>query len=129
MKPYRVPELLARMRLARRHREERTDERAVPVFAVGPLRVDRASGQVLVDGREVDLTSTEYKLLMALVTKAGSVVTQRQLLKETWGAGFVTQTQYLHVFMASLRTKLESNPARPRLLLTEPGVGYRLISE
>ncbi|HEX7603546.1 MAG TPA: winged helix-turn-helix domain-containing protein, partial [Polyangiaceae bacterium] len=104
-------------------------EKALPVFSVGSLRFDRDSRQVLVDDREVHLTPIEYKLLTALVRNAGRVVTHQQLLKEAWGPKYATQTQYLHVYMGHLRAKLEAEPARPKLLLTEPGVGYRLASE
>jgi len=93
------------------------------------LRVDRASRQVLVGDREVHLTPIEYKLLTALVRNAGRVVTHQQLLKEAWGPRYATQTQYLHVYMGHLRAKLETEAARPKLLLTEPGVGYRLAAE
>lgn len=128
-KPFGLSELLARMRVARRHIEGRSDEKALPIFTVANLRVDLGSRQVHVDGREVHLTPTEYKLLTALVKNAGRVVTHQQLLKEAWGAKYATQTQYLHVYMGHLRAKLETEAARPKLLLTEPGVGYRLASE
>jgi two-component system KDP operon response regulator KdpE len=128
-KPFGLSELLARMRVARRHIEGRTDEKALPVFEVGGLRVDRGSRQVLVDDREVHLTPIEYRLLTALVRNAGRVVTHQQLLKEAWGPKYATQTQYLHVYMGHLRAKLETEPARPKLLLTESGVGYRLAGE
>lgn len=128
-KPFGLSELLARMRVARRHLEGRTDEKAVPVFVTGGLRFDLGSRQVLVDGKEVHLTPIEYKLLTALVRNAGRVVTHQQLLKEAWGPRYATQTQYLHVYMGHLRAKLEAEPARPKLLLTEPGVGYRLVAE
>lgn len=128
-KPFGLAELLARMRVARRHLEGRSDEKALPVFATGGLEVDRTSRRVTVDGREIHLTPTEYKLLIALVKNAGRVVTHQQLLKEGWGPKYATQTQYLHVYMGQLRGKLEAEPARPKLLLTEPGVGYRLVDE
>jgi two-component system KDP operon response regulator KdpE len=123
-KPFSMSELLARLRVARRHAESRATERAELTFALGALRVDLARRQVIVAGRPVSLTPIEYKLLTVLVRNAGWVVTHQQLLKEVWGVRFGTQTQYLHVFMGRLRHKLE--PARPRLLLTEPGVGYRM---
>jgi len=82
-----------------------------------------------VSEREVRLTPTEYKLLVALVRHAGKVLTHQHLLKEVWGPGRAGQTQYLHVYMGHLRTKLEADPARPRLLVTEPGVGYRLRAD
>jgi two-component system KDP operon response regulator KdpE len=128
-KPFGLSELLARMRVARRHLEGRSDESAVPVFTVEGLKVDLGNRQVVVDGREVHLTPIEYKLLTALVRNAGRVVTHQQLLKEAWGPKHATQTQYLHVYMGHLRGKLEREAARPRLLLTEPGVGYRLVAE
>lgn len=128
-KPFGVPELLARMRVARRHLEGRVDEKAVPEFAVEGLRVNLGTRQIHVGDREVHLTPIEYKLLTALVRNAGRVVTHQQLLKEGWGPRYATQTQYLHVYMGHLRAKLEAEPARPKLLLTEPGVGYRLAGE
>jgi len=127
-KPFGVEELLARIRVARRHRDEvaGTDE---PVFTVGDIRVDLSSRQVFVQDRETRLTPTEWRLLTTLVRHAGKVVTHRQLLKEAWGPGSVSQTQYLRVYMGQLRHKLEAEPARPRHLMTEPGVGYRLKLE
>jgi two-component system KDP operon response regulator KdpE len=128
-KPFGLSELLARMRVARRHLEGRTDEKAPPIFTARGLKVDLANRQVSVDGSDIHLTPIEYKLLTALVRNAGRVVTHQQLLKEAWGPRYATQTQYLHVYMGHLRTKLESAPARPKLLITEPGVGYRLVTE
>jgi two-component system KDP operon response regulator KdpE len=84
---------------------------------------------VSVSGAEVHLTPNEYKLLTTLIRHAGKVLTHRQLLKEVWGPGQVQETHYLRVFMATLRRKLEADPARPRYLLTEQGVGYRLASD
>ncbi len=117
------------MRVARRHIEGRSDEKAAPVFSTFGLRFDPGSRQVVVDGIEVHLTPIEYKLLTALVRNAGRVVTHQQLLKAGWGPKYATQTQYLHVYMGHLRAKIEAAPARPKLLLTEPGVGYRLATE
>jgi two-component system KDP operon response regulator KdpE len=128
-KPFGLSELLARMRVARRHLEGRSDEKALPVVSIGALSIDLGGRKVVLDGREIHLTPIEYKLLTALVKNAGRVVTHQQLLKEAWGPKYATQTQYLHVYMGHLRAKLESEPARPRLLLTEPGVGYRLRTE
>ncbi|CAN5632379.1 two-component system response regulator KdpE [soil metagenome] len=128
-KPFGLSELLARMRVARRHIEGRSDEKALPIFSVGNLRVDRDSRQVHVSDAEIHLTPIEYKLLTALVRNVGCVVTHQQLLKEAWGPKYATHTQYLHVYMGHLRAKLEAEPARPKLLLTEPGVGYRLAAE
>jgi two-component system KDP operon response regulator KdpE len=90
------------------------------------LKVDLASRQVFIKDEEIHLTPIEYRLLSVLIRHAGKVVTHTQLLKEVWGPVYTDQQQYLHVYMAQLRKKLESEPARPRLLINEPGVGYRL---
>jgi two-component system KDP operon response regulator KdpE len=124
-KPFGVNELLARLRVALR-RVERGGQ-AEPLVEVGPLRVDLARRIVLVDGREVRLTRTEFKLLALLVRHAGKVLTHRQILREVWGPA-ATEPHYVRVQMAELRKKIEAEPARPRLLVTEPGVGYRLRS-
>jgi two-component system, OmpR family, KDP operon response regulator KdpE len=128
-KPFGVGELLARMRVALRHAARVAGQPDDPVFTVGDLRVDLEHRQVFVDEREVHLTPTEYKLLITLVRHAGKVLTHRQLMKEVWGANTVTQTPALRVHMTQLRHKLERDPAQPRHLLTEPGVGYRLKAE
>ena len=125
-KPFGVGELLARMRVALRHAARAAGQPDEPVFTDGDLRVDLERRQVFVNEREVHLTPTEYKLLITLVRHAGKVLTHRQLLKEVWGANTVTQTPALRVHMTQLRHKLERDPAQPRHLLTEPGVGYRL---
>jgi two-component system KDP operon response regulator KdpE len=128
-KPFSVSELLARIRVARRHAENLTEGNETSVFTVGALRLDLEKRQIFVNDREVHLTPIEYKLLSVLARNAGRVVTHQQMLKEVWGTRFGTQTQYLHVYMGQLRSKLEAEPTRPRLLLTEPGVGYRLKGE
>lgn len=125
-KPFSVPELLARIRVAQRHREAVLGAPEEPVFSLGEIRVDLERRQVFVGADEVHLTPTEYRLLTALVRHAGKVITHRQLLKDVWGAAYATQTHYLRVYMGQLRHKLEADPARPRYLVTEPGVGYRL---
>jgi two-component system, OmpR family, KDP operon response regulator KdpE len=128
-KPFGTGELLARMRVALRHAllvVQGTDE---PVFIVGDLKVDLAHRQVFVAESEVHLTPIEYKLLLMLVQHAGKVITQRQLLREVWGPSYIQETHYLRVYMGQLRHKLETDPTRPRYLLTEPGVGYRLKVE
>ena len=125
-KPFGVPELLARVRVALRHAALPANAPAQAVFAVGGLRVDLLRRQVFRDGGEVHLTPTEYKLLAALIREAGRVITHRQLLEEVWGTNYVDQGHYLRVYMAQLRHKLEPDPSRPRLLTTEPGIGYRL---
>jgi len=126
-KPFAVGELLARLRVALRHAA--AGESGEPTFALGGLRVDQLKRLVLVDGKEVHLTPIEYRLLTILVRHAGRVLSQRQLLKEVWGPAHTEQAHYLRVYMAQLRRKLEADPARPRYLLTEPGVGYRLAAE
>ncbi|MBL9092658.1 MAG: response regulator [Planctomycetaceae bacterium] len=127
-KPFGAGELLARLRVALRH-AARTTASAEPVFAVGAMRVDLAARRVVVGDREVHLTPTEYRLLATLIRNAGKVVTHRQLLKEVWGPGSVEENQYLRVYLGQLRRKIEIDPTRPRYLLTEPGVGYRLADE
>jgi len=125
-KPFGVAELLARIRVALRHAALPPGAPPQPVFAVGQLRVDLLRRQVFRAGEEVHLTPTEYKLLAALVRRAGKLATHRQLLEEVWGANYAGQTHYLRVYMAQLRHKLEADPTRPRLLVTEPSLGYRL---
>jgi len=128
-KPFGVDELLARIRVALRHAAMPPGAPPEPVFEVGELRVDLAARRVWRAGEEVHLTPTEYKLLTTLVRHAGKVLTHRQLLKDVWGATYANQSHYVRVYMAQLRQKIEADPARPRLLLTEPGVGYRLRAE
>ena len=128
-KPFSVSELLARIRVAHRHAERRASGKEQLTFVVGPLRVDLDKREVLLHEQRVSLTPNEYKLLAVLVRNAGRVVTHQQLLKEVWGIRSATQRQYLHVAMGQLRHKLEAEPARPRLLRTELGVGYRLQAD
>jgi len=128
-KPFSMGELLARMRVALRRRDQVGEGAAGSVFSVGALRVDLAGRHVQVDGKEVHLTPIEYKLLTALVRHAGKVLTHRQLLQEVWGPSRTEDSQSLRFYVAQLRRKLEAVPARPRYLLTEPGVGYRLAAE
>jgi two-component system, OmpR family, KDP operon response regulator KdpE len=123
-KPFGVDELLARMRVALRHAVRR--EAPEPVIQAGNLRIDFGARTVHRDGVEVRLTPTEYALLAVLARHAGKVVTHRHLLKEVWGLHGDAQVHYLRVYAGQLRRKLEADPARPRLLVTEPGVGYRL---
>ena len=128
-KPFGVEELLARIRVALRHAARAPGAVPEPIFEVGDLRVDLPARRVWRAGGEVHLTPTEYKLLAILVRHAGKVLTHRQLLKEVWGTNYVNQSHYVRVYLAQLRQKIEADPARPRLLLTEPGVGYRLKDE
>jgi two-component system KDP operon response regulator KdpE len=123
-KPFGGDELLARVRVALRHKAGVAHEEAV--FTTGELRVDLGRRRVFVRDQEVKLTPTEYRLLTTLVRHAGRVLTHRQLLKEVWGPNQTEEAHYLRVYMAQLRRKLEANPARPRYLVTESGVGYRL---
>jgi two-component system KDP operon response regulator KdpE len=125
-KPFGVGELLARMRVALRHAARIADGSGDAAFETGDLRVDLAVRRVFVKGEEVRLTRTEYSLLATLAKHAGKVVTHRQLLKDVWGPGSADQSHYLRVYMGQLRHKLEADPARPRYLVTETGVGYRL---
>ncbi len=125
-KPFGVSELLARLRVALRHASKGPS--GDPVFEVEGLRVDLPRRQVFVHGGEVHLTPIEWRLLAVLVGSAGKVVTHRQLLKEVWGPDCVFETHYLRVYMTQLRRKIEDDPAQPRHLLTEPGVGYRLAA-
>ena len=125
-KPFATGELLARMRVALRHAARAAGQPEDPVFTVGALRVDLAAHQVHVGDALVHLTPTEFRILATLIHHAGKVVTQRHLLQEVWGPAHVQEAHYLRVYMAQLRRKLEHNPSRPEILLTEPGVGYRL---
>jgi two-component system KDP operon response regulator KdpE len=127
-KPFGTDELLARIRVALRHAAGggRAED---AVFTVDELQVDQGRRQVRMAGQEVHLTPIEYRLLTAMVRHAGKVLTHRQLLRDVWGPNHVEDAHYLRVFMATLRRKLERNPAQPRYLLTEPGVGYRLADE
>lgn len=127
-KPFSVGELLARLRVALRHAAPSTGEAGEPEFVLEGLRVDFARRQVFVGENEMHLTPIEYRLLTTMVKYAGKVVTHRQLLKEVWGPDSVFETHYLRVYMAQLRRKLDADPARPRFLLTEPGVGYRMAA-
>ncbi len=125
-KPFGVNELLARMRVALRHSVQASSGRATePVLESGDLRIDLVRREVTRDGAAVHLTPIEYKLLVLLAQNAGKVLTHRQILKEVWGAAYANQTHYVRVHMAELRKKVEADPARPRHLATEQGVGYR----
>ncbi len=128
-KPFGTGELLARMRVALRHAARVAEGAGEPAFETGDLRVDLAARRVFVRGEEIRLTRTEFNLLALLAKHAGKVVTHRQLLLEVWGPGSAGQSHYLRVYMGQLRHKLEQDAARPRYLLTETGVGYRLAAE
>jgi len=121
-KPFGMDELLARLRAAVRRASPAPDE---PVVGTADFTVDLAAKRVARDGADVQLTPTEWGLLEVLVRNRGRLVTQRQLLQEVWGEQYQTEGNYLRVYMAHLRRKLEPDPSRPRYLLTEPGMGYR----
>ncbi|HYO24247.1 MAG TPA: response regulator [Lacipirellulaceae bacterium] len=126
-KPFGVGELLARIRVALRHAAQIASPQAAgAVLEVGDVRIDLEGRVVAKGGAEVKLTKIEFDLLAALARHAGKVITHRQLLKEVWGPHAVQEPHYVRVFMANLRKKLEDNPSRPTLLITEQGVGYRL---
>jgi two-component system KDP operon response regulator KdpE len=127
-KPFGTEELLARVRVALRHAAGGPRDKDA-VFAVGGLAVDQARRVVKIDGNVVHLTPIEYKILTVLVHHAGKVLTHRQLLREVWGPTHVEHAHYLRVYMGQLRRKIEHDSAQPRYLLTEPGVGYRLVDE
>ena len=127
-KPFSVSELLARIRVALRHRGTALAA-AVTVHALDDLHIDLALRRVQLRGETLHLTPTEFKLLARLVRSAGRVVTHRQLLLDVWGPEFTEHTHYLRLYMGQLRAKIERDPAEPRHLLTETGVGYRLASD
>lgn len=121
-KPFRTGELLARIRVAIRQIQGNNDN---PCLTYGNLSIDLSNHLVRKKGEIVKLTSTEYSLLTLLAKNEGRVLTHQFILKEIWGQGYVEQTQYLRVFMAQLRKKIEDEPTKPRLLNTESGIGYR----
>jgi two-component system, OmpR family, KDP operon response regulator KdpE len=125
-KPFSTAELLARLRVAQRHAQPSAQ---ASHFRTGRLEVDLTARQVKLNDREVRLTATEYALLRLFVQHAGKVLTHRQILREVWGPNALEQTHYLRVYVAHLRDKLEVEPSNPSLILTEPGVGYRLVEE
>ena len=125
IKPFNTGELVARIKVAIRHRAPRESQEP---FTSGHLTVDLVSRTVRVGGETVKLTPTEYGLLRILVQHAGRVVTHGQILRELWGPNVDLDTNYLRVYITGLRKKIEENPHMPRILITEPGVGYRLIT-
>jgi two-component system KDP operon response regulator KdpE len=128
-KPFGVGELLARIRVALRHAAQSESGEDLPIFETGALRIDFVKRLVFVSDSEVHLTPTEYKILTLLAHHAGKVLTQRQILTEVWGAAYAERGDYLRVHMHQLRHKIEANPARPKWLINEPAVGYRLKTE
>jgi two-component system KDP operon response regulator KdpE len=127
-KPFGVAELLARVRVALRHVAGAAAGTA-PVFRAGDLEVDVERRHVRVGDDEVRLTPTEYELLKTFVSQPDKVLTDRMLLRAVWGPEYGSEAHYLHVYVARLRRKIEKDPQKPRHLLSEPGVGYRLVSE
>ncbi len=127
-KPFGIEELLARVRVALRHAAQAHGSK-VSVVRAGPLLVDLAGHRVEREGVEVKLTATEFKLLAYLSANAGRVLTHQSILSHVWGAAEIDQVEYLRVYMRQLRKKLEHDPAQPVYLLTEPGVGYRFVSD
>ncbi len=125
-KPFAMGELLARIRAALRRQAQAGANSEGGTVVVGELQIDRGRRVVSIAGRDVHLTPREYRLLAALAQHPGKVLTHDHLLREVWGPSYTSQHHYLRVYMAQLRHKLERNPSRPQLLLTEPGVGYRL---
>ncbi|HZV34451.1 MAG TPA: response regulator [Verrucomicrobiae bacterium] len=123
-KPFGTGELLARLRVAQRHSLPAPE---AAVFQTGHLEVDLVARSVQVKGKPVKLTATEYALLQLFVRHAGKVLTHRQILKEVWGPTYQEQTHYLRVYMTHLREKIEETPSQPELLITESGIGYRLM--
>ncbi|MEY2399449.1 MAG: two-component system, OmpR family, operon response regulator KdpE [Actinomycetota bacterium] len=125
-KPFSLPELLARVRVALRHRSRAAVAVDEAVLEVGDVRVDLPHHTVTVEGRAVDLTPKEFGFIAALARHPGRVLSHRMILEQVWGKGYGTETQYLRVYASQLRKKLDDDPGRPRLI-TEPGVGYRLV--
>jgi two-component system KDP operon response regulator KdpE len=122
-KPFSLDELMARLRVAERHARPNP---ASEIFVSGDLHVDLSKRLVTARGEPVKLTPTEYALLRLMIQHAGKVLTHRQILREVWGPEYVDETHYLRVYFAQLRQKIEADPAMPTIILTEPGVGYRL---
>jgi two-component system KDP operon response regulator KdpE len=127
-KPFGVEELLARIRVALRHAAGPTSG-AAAVVRVGNIEADFEKRRVTLEGGEIHLTPTEWELLKAFLSHPDRVLTDQMLLRQVWGAGYTDEGHYLHVYVARLRKKIESDPQRPRHLITEPGVGYRMLAE
>ncbi|MBE6865549.1 MAG: response regulator transcription factor [Oscillospiraceae bacterium] len=128
-KPFSSTELLARIRVAVRHMKRRESVKKQSVIQVGGLSVDFEKRIVTLDGNEIHLTPMEYSLMSLLIKNRGKVVTTASVIKELWGPGYGQDTQALRTLMAGLRRKIEANPAKPRYIMTEIGVGYRMVEE
>jgi two-component system KDP operon response regulator KdpE len=125
-KPFSVEELMARMRTAMRHSQPTPE---APILTFGDVQIDFTRRLVTKHGETLKLTPTEYALFKIMASHAGRVLTHQQILREVWGTEYINETHYLRVYFAQLRQKLEDDPALPKLLMTEPGVGYRLVVE
>jgi two-component system KDP operon response regulator KdpE len=123
-KPFGVGELLARVRTAMRHRMQRNAE--IPVLKLGEIEIDNVRHRVLRAGHEIKLTPKEFELLSLLARHAGAVITHKQVLAAVWGPAHTEDTQYLRVYIGHLRQKIENNPEDPQIIITEPGIGYRI---
>ena len=123
-KPFGVGELLARMRVCLRHAATAEQQ---PILACGSLVVDFQQRRVTVEGHEVKLTPTEYEIIKMMMQHAGKVITHKQLLKAVWGNAYQQDTHYIRVYIGQLRRKIEQNPTQPRYIITESGIGYRLM--
>jgi two-component system, OmpR family, KDP operon response regulator KdpE len=128
-KPFGIGELLARLRVAERHLSAQNGAPSDAIVRIGEVTVDLSAHRVQRGGEDIHLTPIEYQLLTTLAKHRGKVLTHRQLLREVWGAAHVESPQYLRIYMRALRQKIETDPAQPRWLLTEVGVGYRLADE
>ncbi len=128
-KPFGIGELLARLRVAQRHQIEMSSGKTQTRIEIGDLVIDLAARRVVCEGRDIHLTPIEYKLLTTLAQHKGKVITHRQLLRDIWGPTHVESPHYLRIYMRALRNKIEREPARPKYLLTEIGVGYRFAEE
>jgi two-component system KDP operon response regulator KdpE len=126
-KPFGVGELLARLRTAMRHRMQRRAE--IPVLKLGNLEIDSVRHRVVRAGEEIKLTPKEFELLSLLARHAGAVITHKQVLAAVWGPAHTEDTQYLRVYIGHLRQKIEDNPDDPKIIITEPGIGYRIATE
>jgi len=126
-KPFGVGELMARVRVALRHRPQQGNDSVDAPINIGSVTVDIAARRVMRDGADLHLTPIEFRLLVSLINHPGKVMTQRQLLTQVWGPNAVEHSHYLRIYMGHLRHKIERDPARPQHLLTETGVGYRFM--
>jgi len=126
-RPFGIHELKARIRVALRHLVTLEDPNARPIFWMGPVKVDLADRRIMRGDEEIRLTPTEFRLLTILARHPGKVITHGHLLAEVWGKAYERETHYLRIYIKQLRTKLEENPSQPRQIITEAGVGYRLI--